>query len=246
MARFSEDLILAIEILSGEDGVDFTVPPVPLRSANGGRDLRIAFFTHNNFCRVTPVVAEAVERCASALRNQGFRVEECTPPGVEQAYELELALLGADGGDGIDEYLSAAGSEQAHPLLTEGFLNRMRRFRATASELARRWAQWDRYRAELQRFFASYDAILCPVYTEPALPHGESVKPGKFEGFSYTMAWNVAGAPAAVVRCAEASGLPINVQIVTKPWRDMLALELCCVLEKQFGGWQPPMQLTCC
>jgi Asp-tRNA(Asn)/Glu-tRNA(Gln) amidotransferase A subunit family amidase len=82
--------------------------------------------------------------------------------------------------------------------------------------------------------------VLSPVYTQPALKHGDSVKPGNFEGFSYTMAWNVAAAPAAVVRCAEADGLPINVQVITGPWRDMLALEICGELEKQFSGWKPP------
>jgi Asp-tRNA(Asn)/Glu-tRNA(Gln) amidotransferase A subunit family amidase len=107
------------------------------------------------------------------------------------------------------------------------------------SQFASRWAQWDQYRTDLAHFFQHYDAILSPVYTQPALRHGESVKPGNFEGFSYTMSWNVAGAPAAVVRCAEQGGLPINVQVITKPWRDMLALQICQELEKKFGGWKP-------
>jgi Asp-tRNA(Asn)/Glu-tRNA(Gln) amidotransferase A subunit family amidase len=55
------------------------------------------------------------------------------------------------------------------------------------------------------------------------------------------MAWNVAGAPAATVRCAEFEGLPINVQVVTKRWRDLLALDICQLIEQQFGGWQPPL-----
>jgi len=66
------------------------------------------------------------------------------------------------------------------------------------------------------------------------------VLPGKFEGFSYTMAWNVAGTPAAVVRCGELDGLPICIQLVTKPWRDMLALHIAGEIQKQLGGWQAP------
>jgi hypothetical protein len=31
----------------------------------------------------------------------------------------------------------------------------------------------------------------------------------------------------------------VNVQVVTKPWDDMLALEICQSIEDQFGGWQP-------
>ncbi len=243
MARFSADLVLAMEILSGDDGFDFTAQPVPLLDGKRSSRVRIAFFTDNGFCKANAAVAQTVELCASALSSSGFKVEDCTPPGVDEAYELEMALLGADGADGIDKYLREIGSTQTHPLLTEGFLDRMRPFRATVTELAATWANWDRYRSDLRRFFQNYDAILCPVYTEPALPHGESVRPGKFEGFSYTMAWNVGGAPAAVVPCAEAHGLPINVQVVTRPWQDLLALELCSVLETQFGGWQAPQQL---
>jgi amidase len=162
---------------------------------------------------------------------------------VEQAYELELALLGADGAEGIDAYLRDVGSSSVHPLLT-GFVDHMRPYRATAAQLANRWAQWDEYRFALRRFFADYDAVLCPVYTQPALPHRGSLDETNFQGFSYTMAWNLAGAPAAVVRCGEFEGLPINVQVVAKPWRDMLTLEICRLIENELGGWQPARSLT--
>lgn len=243
MARYVEDLKLAMEILSGEDGQDFTAPPVPLDQPSGWRKLRLAFFTDNGFARCTSGTDEAVRSAAHHLADCGIAVEETTPPGMADAYELELALLGADGGEGIDAYMQTIGSGERHPLLEYGFLSRMRAREATMSQFASLWTQWDQYRAGLARFFGQYDAILSPVYTQAALKHGESVKPGNFEGFSYTMAWNVAGAPAAVVRCAEEDGLPINVQIVTRPWRDMLALEICQELEARFGGWKPSPHL---
>jgi amidase len=115
----------------------------------------------------------------------------------------------------------------------------MRPYRASGYELAKRWAQWDEYRSNLARFFAEYDAILCPVYTQLALKHRDSLDDENFRGFSYTMAWNLAGAPAATVRCGEFDGLPVNVQVVTKPWRDLLALQICRLIEAEFGGWRP-------
>ncbi|MFL6351665.1 MAG: amidase [Bryobacteraceae bacterium] len=240
MARHSEDLLLAMHLLAGEDGLDFSAPPVPLLKPEASQATRVAFFTYNGTARCTPEVENAVRRCADFLSRTGVIVEERTPPFVEQAFELELSLLGADGVDGIDAYLSAHASTRIHPLLG-GFLDRLRPFRATASQLATRWAQWDEYRSALARFFQQFDAIVCPVYTQPALAHGDSLKGANFEGFSYTMAWNVAGAPAATVRCAEGGGLPINVQIVTRPWRDVLALEICQLIEREFGGWRPPV-----
>ncbi len=241
MARHTEDLVLAMHLLAGEDGADFTAPPVALVKPDDFRKMRIAFFTNNGFARCSGEVEHAVRKCAEFLSQTGMDVEEQRPPGVEQAYELELALLGADGGDGIEQYLRDVGSEKVHPLLLSGFLDRLRPFRSTAAELASRFAQWDEYRVNMRKFFQRYDAILCPIYTQTALEHGASAKPGNFEGFSYTMAWNIAGTPAATVRCSEGGGLPINVQVVAKPWRDLLTLAICQTIESEFGGWQPSM-----
>lgn len=238
MARFTEDLVLAMQLLAAPDEADFTSPPAPLFESETVREKRIAFFTDNGFARCSPEIEDAVRRSARLLSEMGMHVEERRPPGVELAYELEMALLGADGGEGIDEYLREIASTKTHPLLEAGFLSRMRRYRTSASELARRWAQWDEYRAGVQRFFRDFDAVLCPVYTQIALHHGESVKEGNFEGFSYSMAWNVAGVPAATVRCAEANGLPINVQVAAGRWRELGALDVCRSIEQGFGGWR--------
>jgi len=231
MARHVEDLILAMRLLASEDEEDFTSLPMPLVESKKSRNLRLAFFVDNGFVRCLPEIVAAVRQCAEFLSQSGMQVEERRPPGMDQAYELELALLGADGVEGI-------GSTEVHPLLTH-FVEQMRPHSASGAELAKRWRQWDEYRRNLRRFFREYDAILCPVYTQVALKHGESILEENFRGFSYTMAWSVAGAPAATVRCASHEGLPVNVQIVAKPWNDMLALEIARAIEERFGGWQP-------
>ncbi|HEY6989025.1 MAG TPA: amidase [Bryobacteraceae bacterium] len=231
MARHVEDLVLAMRLLASEDEEDFTSPPIPLFEFQKGRDLRLAFFTDNGFARCEPEIVAAVRQCAQFFSQSGIQVEERRPPGLDEAYELELALLGADGVEGI-------GSTDVHPFLTH-FVEKMRVHRARGAELAKRWYQWDECRRNLRRFFREYDAILCPVYTQVALKHGESILEENFRGFSYTMAWSVAGAPAATVRCASHEGLPVNVQIVAKPWNDMLALEIARAIEERFGGWQP-------
>ncbi len=195
----------------------------------------------NGFATCSPAIVAAVRRSAELFSQLGHQVVELRPPGIDQAYELELALLGADGGKGIDAYLASEGSTRRHRLLEEGFLTRMRLFRAGTSDLAARWAEWDDYRASMAQFFREYDAVLCPVYTQPALKHRESVKPGNFEGFSYAMAWNLSGNPAATVCVDHLEGLPVNVQVATAKWRDMLALQMCQMLEIFGGYWPPPL-----
>ena len=241
MARWTEDLVLAMKLLSGADEDDFTAPPVPLLASGDSKGFKIAFFTDNGVARCASAVEQAVQACAVALAKAGMQVEEKRPCGIDQAYELEMAFLGADGWEGVDTYLREVGSERVHPLLTS-FADYTKPFRMTTSQLAARWAQWDAYRAGMARFFSSYDAVLCPTYTHTALKHGESCKKENFEGFSYTMAWNVAGFPAATVRCGEAEGLPINVQVVAKPWHDLRALTVCREIEDRLGGWKAPKE----
>ena len=240
MARWVEDVTLAVRLLAKPDGLDWTSPPVPLfESSVRHGATKAAFFTHNGIAASTPAVRDAIERCAQFLARNGVAIEERKPPGIERCYELELALLGADGCVGIDDYLRAIGSHTVHPL-TANFLDRMRLYSATGVQFARLWAQWDSYVADMLRFFDEYDFVLCPVYPQTALPHGDSATDENFAAFSYTMAWSVAGFPAATVRCGEDEGLPINVQVVAKPWADLTALDICQRIETKFGGWRAP------
>lgn len=242
MARRVEDLVLAMQVLSAEDGQDFTSPPVAFVPAK--RDgAKVAFFIDNGITKCSPDVAAAVKGAAEHLSKFGHEVVEARPPGMDQAYELEMRLLGADGAEGIGAYLAAEGSTQTHPLLEEGFVRRMRKRRRSMHEFGALWAEWDEYRANITNFFREYDAVLCPVYPQTAFRHGESVQPGYFEGFSYTMAWNVSGNPAATVCVDYTNGLPINVQVVAAKWREMQALR-CCQLLEMMGGHMPPMRFT--
>lgn len=242
MARWTEDLELAMHLLAGEDESDLSSPPVPVFAGEDVRRLRIAFFTDNGIARCSAPVRETVAAAARRLAANGIHVEEEKPPCIEQSYQLEMSILGADGGEGIDAYLHSIGSDPVHPLLSN-FVQRFRPFRSSAAQLASYWAQWDVFRAAMSKFFTRFDALLCPVYTQPALEHGASMTHSNFEGFSYTMTWSVAGFPAATVRCGESDGLPVNVQVVAKPWRELTALAVCRELEREFGGWKPPQHL---
>jgi amidase len=85
-------------------------------------------------------------------------------------------------------------------------------------------------------FLTKYDAILSPVASQPAVPHGTSINDEVFAGFSYTMTHNLTGWPAAVVRAGTSpEGLPIGVQIAAAPWREDLVLRLAHSVEKGFA-----------
>jgi amidase len=246
MARRVEDLIEAMRLLSGPDGIDFTVPEVPYADPRqvkmGG--LRVAVYTDNGMAAADGEVAAVVRAAGGKLASAVKLVDEARPACLEAAYDLEMKLIGPDGGDGLRAYLRELGSTQVHPLLT-GWLDRLEPYRTDLAGFAEYWAELDAYRAEMTGFLRGYDAIVCPAYIHPALLHGESIREENFRGFSHTMAFNVAGWPAAVVRCGEsAGGLPIAVQVAAAPWREDIVLAVALWLEEAFGGWRPSPLLT--
>ncbi|MGA2154121.1 MAG: amidase [Bryobacteraceae bacterium] len=242
MARRVEDLITVMPLLVGPDERDHTVVDMPLANPRSVRvrDLRVAFYTDNGLAAADEEVAGVVRAAAAALAVEGARVEQTRPVCLDSAYEIEMKLIGPDGGDGLRGYLRDIGSTSVHPLLT-GWLDKLEQYRTGIDGFTHYWGEWFRYRAEMAAFLAcGYDAILCPAYIHPALPLGTSILDENFIGFSHTMAYNVAGWPAVVVRCGESNtGLPIAVQIAAAPWREDVALAVALWLEQAFGGWKP-------
>ena len=99
--------------------------------------------------------------------------------------------------------------------------------------------RWDRLGRGLLGFIADLDLLVCPVNAYPARPHGTAAE--NLDAFSYTMTYSLTGWPAVVVRAGQSpEGLPIGVQIVTKPWREDAALAAAQVVEAATGGWQRP------
>ena len=173
MARRVEDLWTLMPILMGMDGCDRTVIPiaygdpaqVPLR------DLRIAFFTDNGIVPANVDTRAVVEAAAKALASEVRSVEERRPPGIEQSYDLEMKMIGPDGGDGLRAYLKSIGSTRTHPLL-EGWLGKVARYRTDIAGFADYWASLDQFREGMYQFGNRFDAVLSPVASQPALPHG--------------------------------------------------------------------------
>jgi amidase len=241
MARRVEDLSSMLSLLATPDARDHTVIGMPFGDPAEVRmkDLRIAFFTDNGIVPAEPDTIAVVQHAAAALEHEVNRIEERRPPGVEESYELEMRMIGPDGGDGLRTFLAAIGSTRTHPLL-DGWLAKLEPYRTTIDGFAEYWPALHRFRARMFAFLEDYDAILSPVCPQAALPHGSSIEEQTFKGFSYTMTYNLTGWPAAVARCGQtAAGLPIGVQIAAHPWREDVALRIAVQLESAFGGWQP-------
>jgi amidase len=240
MARRVEDLQALMPILLGPDGQDHTVIPMPYPGVPI-KNLRVAYFTDNGFAEPDSETQAVVAEAGRALG-----AVESRPPGVEKSYELEMKFLGADGGDGLREFLGSIGSDRTHPLL-DAWLQKLEEFRTDVRGLSSYFALIDQFRASMHSYLTINDVILSPVSTSAAVPHGTSIEDRNFKGFSYTMTHNLTGWPAAVVRCGTSStGLPIGVQIAAAPWREDIALSVARRLEEIFGGWRAATQTKVC
>ena len=142
MARHVEDLRTMMPLLARGDGEDATVVDMPLHDPADVdlRQLRVAFHTDNGFAAADPEVSNVVRAAALCFAGEVGVLEEDRPECVSQAYDLEMKLLGADGGDGLREYLQGLGSTEVHPLLT-GWLDKLAAYRTGLAGFAAYWAE---------------------------------------------------------------------------------------------------------
>ncbi len=237
MARRVEDLWTLMPILCGDncgdDPRDPTLTPVPLRDPAplNLKDLRVCFFTDNGIATVDADTDRTVRQAALHIADRVRFVEERRPIGIENSFDLEMKMIGPDGGDGLRQYLSDIGSHKTHPLL-DAWLAKLEPYRTNLKGFAGYWTELDTFRSDMSRIWHDFDVILSPVSTSAAVPHGQSVEDQTFRGYSYTMSWNVTGWPAAVVRRGTShDGLPIGVQVIAPPWREDIALAVAMALE---------------
>jgi len=224
------------------DWQDPAIVPVSLEdpAAVNLKVLRAAVFTDNGIMPPTADTTQAVNEAAKLLSNAGTSVTETRPEGIEQAFDLFLGLLGADGGAAVGTLLQMYGTAEPSAFIVH--LGRLLAdFAVETAKFDALITQWGMFKIGMSAFMQQYDLIVCPVTSSPAVAHGATFNEDVLPGFSYTAAYNLTGWPAAAVRCGTTDeGLPIGVQIVAAPWREDIALAVAQYLETASGGWQQP------
>jgi Asp-tRNA(Asn)/Glu-tRNA(Gln) amidotransferase A subunit family amidase len=248
MARTVSDLKVLFETMQGADEGDPSAAPVPVRwpGKNGLKRVRIGYFEDDDRTPVTPETRAAVRAAANALRCAGFQVECFRPEGLELARQLWWKFFGIAGGMLLGPLIGGHESDLS-PTLKEfaGWVAAERPH--TGASLLDAWIQRDEVRGRVLAQMREYPVLLCPVASIPAFKHGE--RSWKIDGqtvqyldaWSYTEWFNLLGMPAAVVPVGRSSeGLPIGVQIITRPWEEELALAVAAIIDEECGGWQRP------
>ncbi|HEU5294255.1 MAG TPA: amidase [Burkholderiaceae bacterium] len=221
LTRSVDDLALLMEVL-GKPGVeDVDVPPVPLREPErGAAGLRVAYVPSLDGGPVAASSTQAVKWAAKALVQSGAIVEEVATPLAELADDL-----------------------RAHGEIVEMMLGAFRdskKPKPTFEDHLRVSARRDERTAALERWFAHWDVLLCPVAMTNAFKHCETGAQidvdGKLEPYmrlgSHLAAFNYTGHPALSVPAGfDDQGLPLGVQLVAARWHDGKLLALARALQ---------------
>ncbi|KTT03120.1 amidase [Pseudomonas oryzihabitans] len=241
MTRSIADLRLIAPLLAGPDGRDPHVPPVPWQTAptQALSSLRVAWYADDGIATPESDICLALGRTADALRGKVARLDERRPEVLGHIKEVlaDSILLGGDEGKWLTDLIQQLNLREISPLLRE-YHDLTRRSRLTITQLRGIWMQFDRYRQEMLRFLDDYDVIICPVAATVAKLHGRSY--AEVGDFSYSICYSLVNWPIAVVPIGQSrDGLPIGVQVIARPWREDLALQVAGHLE-QLAGWRLP------
>ncbi len=240
MARYVEDLVLALPIISGPDGIDPTVVPMPLGDPADVdlSGLKLAYYSDvEGYLAPDEDTLATLQAALTALAEHVQSVDEDAPPALSEYVDLWPRVGGGDGRAWVDRMLKKWGTEEMSPFLEKGFATMEP---TSTPEFTESLEYQDQFRSEMLQFIQPYDAIVAPVAAIPAPEHGRTYDQDLRNMF-WTGPYNITGWPGTVVRCGTSSeGLPIGIQVLAHPWREDVSLALAGALESALGGWQRP------
>ena len=232
MARRIADVRAGLLALAGPHPRDPVSVPVVLAGAEGRR-LRVAVMADVPGGATHPGIRSAVETAGRALEALGHAIDVAVPPRFEEACDtwrvqmngelsLQLAVLDDVMGEGGRAFLHLTKN-----LWPEVGLAEWSHAQYARNGIAREWGEW----------FAQWDVLLCPVWTQPPFRHGDDIADTRgaqatLEMLRAVLPPNLLGLPATVVPVTIVDGLPAGVQVVAPRYRDLWALDVAEMIEQ--------------
>ena len=254
MARTTDDLALALDLMSGPDRWNHPAwrLELPAPRATDLGQLRVATWFEDDACPLDPEVADALRGFVERLEQAGCRVEHEVTPGFDLTKAavrfhalVTAAVSGGFSPTQIEDFASAAGDD---PVAVTKQYTSMRH---------RQWLSHNEGRLQLRRrfetFFEDHDVLLLPVMPCVAIGHDHSepiaarvvttqLGPRPYWEVNRWMApAGVCFLPATVIPVAVTpSGLPVGVQIVGPYLHDRTTLAFAAAAEAILGPCPTP------
>ena len=238
MCWTSEDCAILMQVLAGHDpqdpgSADYPVGDFTSGIGSGIAGLRVGVIRHfyETDMPAQPEVMAAMDASLKTLAELGAMLKDVTLSPF-QAYSGVGSLISRSEAFALhQETLTKTpelyGSFGRQRLAVGGFI--------AASDYVNALRQRSRLIAELATVMQDVDVLVVPTAKEPALPIGlDNMTKGG--GSFYNRAFNVTGSPAlSVCNGFTASGLPLALQIVGRPFEDALVLKVGDAVERAMG-----------
>lgn len=214
IARSVGDLRLALEVISGPDGRDQEVPPVPWRPAGPAdlKGLRVAYSPGYPLLVAAEIRAGA-DHLVAELEKLGAVVEDRLPdPALATCGQLVEDLLSVLASGSAQEYLAVLD----------------RRDKLIAS--------WD-------QFFAGCDVLVAPAMPMPAWPAGDEPAGDspQMQAFLALELSQATGCPMVVIPAGtDRNGVPFGLQVTGPRWSDERLLAIAEAIAAVTGGFRSP------
>jgi Asp-tRNA(Asn)/Glu-tRNA(Gln) amidotransferase A subunit family amidase len=247
MARTAGEVRALFNVMVGPDLGDALSAPVPVREVPAGelRGLRVGILESPALGTATEETQRALIRAGKLLEEQGFRVEYMPLRELDRALELWWFFFGPVIGKLIKE--ATKGQEELlSPMLREYLGAAAESPPLTLESFMESCVDRDLVREDILRQMGEVGVLLSPVSAKPAFPHGAgNYQRGDPHNYRDTMRYcqwmNLTGFPGmSVPMWLSPEGLPINVQLIGRPYGEEILLSVAEKLEKARGKWHAP------
>jgi len=259
LARHVEDLAIASSVLCGHDPRDATsasepVPDFAAALPRGAQGLRLGIPRSSLGEGVEKETLARFHESLLALHSAGATVTDVELPHLPHAIATYYLIATAEASsnlaryDGVRYGARAAGAPDLRRLYGEtrdqGFGDEVKR-RILLGTFALSSGYYDAYylraqkvrtliRRDFEKAFEACDAVATPTTPAPAFRFGE--KTGDplqmYLADIFTVPANLAGLPALSLPCGLASGLPVGLQLVGRPFEEETLLRLGAAFQR--------------
>ncbi len=242
ITRSAADLHLSMPSLIAPDPRDPFHVPLPWCGDDLEGPIKVAFTRNTHGYDLHPEVEAALLTARDALTDAGYVVEEVEPPNVFEAGRNGYRALMGEVYAMMKQDVDAAGSQTVRDIF-EVYFQEFPPFAGT--ELLQMMAKRSHYAREWSLFMEDYPLVLTPFLPQPFFKPDRDTEgaEGVHEVLGcavYSYAMNFMGLPAASVpsRLAqlEKGPQPINVQIVSRRWREDMAVDAAAAIEARVGA----------
>ena len=256
IVRRAEDLYPMLKVIAGPDGIDQHMREVTLEDPADVRiaGMKIMLSEGTSYINVSRELRAARLRAAEALEQAGAIIEIVPIKSMKKAMEIYLAVLKLEAGVSVAKLIVAEGS--AAMSLRGGLRRKGPHTRALRLLLMSEWLMGKMPQGRLRKAAATREAfaeevvgvigdgvLLHPPHPRVAPRHGQTV--GKPWLLTATAVFNLAGTPVVQIPLGlNKQGLPLGVQAAAGPDNDHLAIAVAVELERAFGGWVPPLDMS--